>query len=53
MLSLPHGAEPEEKPLLWTSEYGTKMEEGMASGSEGYLTRAGHPPVLMLCVFTH
>lgn len=33
MLSQPHGAEPEEKPLLW-SECGTKIEEGMASGSE-------------------
>lgn len=29
MSSWPHGAEPEEKPLLQT-----KMEEGVASGSE-------------------
>ena len=34
MPSWPHGAEPEEKPLLWTSEYRRKMEKGMASASE-------------------
>lgn len=33
----PMGAEPEEKPLLWTSECGIKTEEGMASGSEWHL----------------
>ena len=34
MPSWSHGAEPEEKPLLWTSEYRRKMEKGMASASE-------------------
>lgn len=30
----PMDAEPEEKPLFWTSECGIKAEEGVASGSE-------------------